>query len=225
MQIISRPEARAAGLSRYYTGKPCKHGHLAERGVIKRACCECVDIANRAIRLTPEQRKAARANTKAWYGANKDAVAERARIWYLANKDSVRAQHKAYYSENKVKEAERKRVFRVANKEMMAARRKAYHEANPEIARTQSNNRRALKRAAEGKHTADEIKALFARQRGKCAICRFSLKGGYDADHIMPLKLGGSNWISNIQLLCEPCNASKGAKHPVDFMQRRGFLL
>lgn len=36
---------------------------------------------------------------------------------------------------------------------------------------------------------------------------------------------GGANDKSNIQLLCPHCNLSKGAKHPVDFMQERGMLL
>lgn len=44
-------------------------------------------------------------------------------------------------------------------------------------------------------------------------------------DHIMPLALGGTNTDDNIQLLCPTCNRSKHAKHPVDFMQQRGFLL
>lgn len=41
MEIISREEARQKGLVRYYTGKPCKHGHICERAVISRNCCEC----------------------------------------------------------------------------------------------------------------------------------------------------------------------------------------
>jgi len=31
MEIISRKEAKALGLTRYFTGKPCKHGYIAER--------------------------------------------------------------------------------------------------------------------------------------------------------------------------------------------------
>ena len=38
-------------------------------------------------------------------------------------------------------------------------------------------------------------------------------------------KLGGEHDDSNIQLLCPPCNSSKQAIHPIDFMQRKGFLL
>jgi hypothetical protein len=31
--LISRAEAQAQGLKHYFTGKPCKHGHIAERTV------------------------------------------------------------------------------------------------------------------------------------------------------------------------------------------------
>jgi hypothetical protein len=41
MQIISRAEAKAKGLNRYFTGKPCKHGHVAERKVFNATCVEC----------------------------------------------------------------------------------------------------------------------------------------------------------------------------------------
>lgn len=44
-------------------------------------------------------------------------------------------------------------------------------------------------------------------------------------DHIVPLALGGSNTDGNIQLLRATCNQQKHAKHPVVFMQERGFLL
>jgi 5-methylcytosine-specific restriction endonuclease McrA len=51
------------------------------------------------------------------------------------------------------------------------------------------------------------------------------LGDNYHIDHIMPLALGGSNTDDNIQLLRQRCNNQKCAKHPVDFMQSRGFLL
>ena len=41
MQIISRAEAKAKGLKRYFTGKPCKHGHVAERQVFNATCVKC----------------------------------------------------------------------------------------------------------------------------------------------------------------------------------------
>tara|TARA_R110000782_G_C14715834_1_gene403672 strand:- start:6 stop:872 length:867 start_codon:yes stop_codon:yes gene_type:complete len=54
MQIITRKEAREKGLSRYFTGKPCKHGHVAERYVShNRPCVVCV-WENRYQRVDPD---------------------------------------------------------------------------------------------------------------------------------------------------------------------------
>lgn len=41
MKIISRAEARAAGLPRYFTGKPCKRGHISERRTTGGNCLTC----------------------------------------------------------------------------------------------------------------------------------------------------------------------------------------
>jgi len=68
-------------------------------------------------------------------------------------------------------------------------------------------------------------KKLGLLQRWKCIVCQCGIKNGYHLDHIMPLALGGTNISTNLQLLCPPCNWKKNAKHPVDFMQERGFLL
>lgn len=40
MEIITRADAKAAGLKWYFTGKPCKHGHITERYVTGN-CCGC----------------------------------------------------------------------------------------------------------------------------------------------------------------------------------------
>jgi len=39
--IISRMAAIEAGLEFYYTGKPCKRGHLGDRETMTAACAEC----------------------------------------------------------------------------------------------------------------------------------------------------------------------------------------
>lgn len=48
MKIISRDEAIALGLKTYFTGKPCKHGHVVERNVIGRTCVTCKKLNDRA---------------------------------------------------------------------------------------------------------------------------------------------------------------------------------
>jgi len=51
---------------------------------------------------------------------------------------------------------------------------------------------------------------VWRRDEGKCVQCGSKEKLEYD--HIIPISKGGSNTARNIQLLCETCNRSKGAK-------------
>lgn len=39
--IISREDARQQGLTKYFTGIPCKNGHIGSRYVKTGQCCEC----------------------------------------------------------------------------------------------------------------------------------------------------------------------------------------
>ena len=47
LEKVTRRDALARGLTRYFTGKPCKHGHVAERVTSSRACIPCANIRNR----------------------------------------------------------------------------------------------------------------------------------------------------------------------------------
>jgi hypothetical protein len=69
------------------------------------------------------------------------------------------------------------------------------------------------KKNAEGSHTVEEWLALKGKYNNSCAICFVSdLESKLTIDHIIPLKLGGTHYISNIQPLCRSCNSRKGAK-------------
>src|SRR5690242_21386803 len=50
--IVTRAEAKAAGSTRYFTGKPCKYGHLAERTTASGECAECYRAKRRMYRAT-----------------------------------------------------------------------------------------------------------------------------------------------------------------------------
>ena len=41
MKIISRDDAIKLGLKNYFTGKPCKYGHISERQVANHVCVTC----------------------------------------------------------------------------------------------------------------------------------------------------------------------------------------
>jgi len=42
-------------------------------------------------------------------------------------------------------------------------------------------------------------------------------------DHMMPLKLGGGDIISNLTMACDPCNKRKAGKHPEVWAKEKGL--
>lgn len=56
----------------------------------------------------------------------------------------------------------------------------------------------------------DDLKQyIWTRDQGQCRACGSTTELQYD--HIIPLKMGGSNNAENLQILCGPCNRSKSA--------------
>lgn len=106
------------------------------------------------------------------------------------------------------------------NPQKYRSRLAAYRARNPEKVREWSHARRRIERLPRG-----TVIALRALQRDQCVICRCSLVNGFHLDHIYPLAMGGKHERRNLQLLCPTCNVRKSAKHPIDYMQSRGFLL
>ena len=97
-----------------------------------------------------------------------------------------------------------------------------YRKNNPEKVREFSKRRRGR---LIGRLPSGTVSRIGALQKWKCAVCTTSILRKYHVDHVLPLAKGGEHKAENIQLLCPTCNVRKSAKHPVDFMQERGFLL
>lgn len=69
---------------------------------------------------------------------------------------------------------------------------------------------------------------LFGEQEGRCNGCRTAFEfRHFEVDHIVPKSRGGSDHISNLQLLCGSCNRIKGDR-PQEFLvaelRRRDLL-
>jgi 5-methylcytosine-specific restriction endonuclease McrA len=95
---------------------------------------------------------------------------------------------------------------------------KQYYKDNPDKLKEKSRKRRALKAGAEGTHTIEDLKYIYNHQQGKCLRCKkFILFEKITVDHIVPLSWGGSDYPSNIQLLCRRCNSSKSNRHATDY--------
>jgi len=48
--VINRQDAKSLGLKRFFTGEPCKYGHVSERNVHDNRCRECMKIAAKTTR-------------------------------------------------------------------------------------------------------------------------------------------------------------------------------
>ena len=57
LQIISRQDAYEQGQKRYYTGVPCKWGHLSERYVRTQGCIDCLRQFSAKFRANPITRQ------------------------------------------------------------------------------------------------------------------------------------------------------------------------
>jgi hypothetical protein len=98
--LKTRAEAKATGAKYYFTGEPCKHGHIAPRKT-KGACVECLKVEwAQALETRAEYFKeynkseAGQKAKKGYYERNKDAVVAAAQARPDGAKNAYKKKHK-----------------------------------------------------------------------------------------------------------------------------------
>lgn len=83
-----------------------------------------------------------------------------------------------------------------------------------------SARRRAMKLGLTSHYTGAELFELVRKYGSACMRCGTTERGfmAHVPDHIIPLSLGGSNTIDNIQILCFGCNGKK-RNYTIDYRQ------
>lgn len=161
MTPISCADARLLGLVRYYTGKPCKHGHVCERMTVNGDCVQCA--RSRFLRIQKSRRPEFNARQRQWRQDNIDHSRREGRIRYRTNE--------------KVRESCRQ--WAAAHPEKRIVAQRGWKKRNPDRVAADA----AMRRAAQRKATPAWVdrKALLAVYRAA------QVAPGLHVDHIVPL--------------------------------------
>ena len=144
------------------------------------------------------------------------------------------AWQREYWKKSTTKEKEkenRKKHIKVRRERSAAYMRKVRAEKGDvyQKNRIYQKNRVHVMRALRAGNGALAKGSDFIRigeaQKWKCPVCKDDISHSYQIDHVVPITKGGDHSPHNIQLLCKPCNLTKGSKDPVKFMQEMGHLL
>lgn len=184
----TRKEAKAKGAKYYFTGEPCKNGHVALRKT-KGACVEC---------LKHEWKEAAikRADYYTEYNKREEVKAKKNQ-WYIENKDKVIAAAKS-------QSLDQKRSYQ-----------KAWKERNPIWTRADNKARRRRHRQATPPWLTRKQKSEI-RQIYQIAITMTQTTGEqYVVDHIVPLRgedVCGLHVPWNLRIITQAENLEKSNK-------------
>jgi len=191
MQVISRKQAKIEGKTQYFTGHPCKYGHIDTRFVAGGTCRSC----NQQTKKTDKSKQSYRRYRK----QHKDKVNKRSIAYYHS---SLAPKIKKLRNENPEEGYKNQRNWEKRHpgrkRAITAARQIAILQATPKWYKY------------EKKAIADlyEQSSLLTKQTGKL----------YTVDHIVPIqgkKVCGLHTLCNLRIITGKENFSKNNKFDV----------
>lgn len=202
MITITRQQAKESGLKRYFTGEPCKRGHIAERHVSGATCVKCA-----ADRYEKNRDELLQIN-KEWSIANPEKRRQSKKRYHDKNKGKARERQRRYAKENPEKISEKRKRYREKNKEKFYAAIRAYQKSNPHVVIAAINRRRAAKlKATPAWADYEKIKEIY----------RMAKEKGMHVDHVYPLQgklVCGLHVHQNLQIIAPVDNRRKSNKMP-----------
>ena len=191
MNMTPRQMAIEEGNTRYFTGKPCPRGHIAERMVSTRGCRECIT-----------EKK------KAWNAENPEKVNSQKRSWRDANLEHARKLNRDNQKLHRDSANIRQRRWYAANHEQANAATSNWAKSNPDknCAKT-ARRRAALLEQMPSWADHDAIDDVYEA----AAVVR-SFGHDVHVDHIIPLQgkeARGLHVHYNLQIIDSKVNREK----------------
>lgn len=148
---VSRSEAKAANVAQYFTGKPCKKGHLAPKFTCSGSCTECLATRRREY-------------MREWAAKNPEVKKQRAAEWYDKNREEIIERVRTNYYKDLDTSRQRARDYAAAHKKEARSRAIEWRKENPEKKKAAD-----LKWKTENKHVDHSLKAKYrAAKRQAC---------------------------------------------------------
>jgi uncharacterized protein (DUF924 family) len=225
MEIITRKEAQEKGLPRYFTGKPCKHGHVCERLVSQKVCIECKQKFDKGYyvknkeRLLKKVKHYAEANKDKitqyhleYYARNQENMKKRSSKRYKEKREEISQKSKEYYQKNSKEICVRVSQYNRKNKEKIRVARKAYALKNSAVlSAAKANRKKHVKKATPFWADMHLIKI-----KHKERVAMTNMTGlEHHVDHIVPLQgenVCGLHIASNMRVILARDNISKRNK-------------
>lgn len=214
LHIISRKIAKERGMMRYFTGKPCSHGHLCDRMVVNGACLECNrekdrrNYTNNREKLLEEHKQRA----KKYYARKGEEIKVKMRAKRAADVEKAREYDKQRYAKNKDRISENRKRRERANPEKMKALRAASYHRNKHLFLNAAIRRNKTKRHAIPEWYS-EFDEFVLQEMSELAEIRKQETGiEWHIDHMIPLSKGGLHWYMNWQLIPATMNLEKHNK-------------
>ena len=222
MQIITRQEAKEKGLSRYFTGKPCKRGHIDERQIRDGYCVSCANqVARESWRKNDKRKK----YLQEWKRKNKDKILAYSKKHREVNAEKIKSSSKKYLRSDKAKETrqlwdkknrdtqrEKKRLYNYAHAEKVRSYKKKWKLKNPHVVAAMLAFRRAAKINATPHWVCKDSLKLKYLERD---TMRKLTGEEYHVDHIIPLvgkNICGLHVPWNLQVIPASDNLRKSNK-------------
>lgn len=200
----------AKGLTRYFTGVPCKNGHIAERMLPSSTCIVC--NRERASAWGKANPGLAKERTKQWKRANPDKVKTLAGRYRDKNRQALREKHRAYNAERMQTILERCRQYREQNPDKRKATQRAYRQANPDKGTADAAKRRSALLQRTAPWADYNIIRFFYATRTYLAKDTGS---EWHVDHVVPLRgrrVSGLHTHHNLVVVPALENIRKGSK-------------
>jgi len=194
----------------YFTGIPCRNGHIAPRYTIGNRCVECK--AEKDRRHYDKRADAIKARTAAYYQKNYEAELQARRDYHARMKDDpeYQAKRRAYMQEHRERLLVIQRARSATPEEK--ARRAAKRKEDAHKYRGYEQKRRARLKNAIPKWYGELDEFVFREAAELCVLRERATDIPWDVDHIIPMlarRASGLHCAMNVQVIPTLLNRRK----------------